>query len=82
MFHVLDKQKEYYVCHRCGRSYTFKSNMMRHQRLECGVEPRFQCPECPKRFKHRHHLDDHRLKHRLTREREERDPLEFDIVNE
>ncbi|KAG8235793.1 hypothetical protein J437_LFUL015832 [Ladona fulva] len=52
-----------FVCHRCGRLYTHKCNLMRHLRLECGVGPRFECIWCAKKFKHRHHLRDHHRTH-------------------
>ncbi|XP_049809648.1 uncharacterized protein LOC126252766 [Schistocerca nitens] len=48
-----------FFCSRCGRSYSSKGNLSRHQRLECGVVPQFVCNLCSKKFKHSHHL----LKH-------------------
>ncbi|XP_071449194.1 longitudinals lacking protein, isoforms H/M/V isoform X9 [Hetaerina americana] len=39
----------YWLCDLCGRSYTQKSNLMRHMRLECGKEASFACPFCPAR---------------------------------
>ncbi|XP_065349493.1 longitudinals lacking protein, isoforms A/B/D/L-like isoform X4 [Cloeon dipterum] len=52
-----------FPCHRCGRLYNHKCNLMRHLRLECGVHPRFECMWCTKKFKHRHHLRDHQRTH-------------------
>ncbi|PSN49462.1 hypothetical protein C0J52_22889 [Blattella germanica] len=52
-----------FPCHRCGRLYSHKCNLMRHLRLECGVGPRFACNWCDKKFKHRHHLRDHQRTH-------------------
>nr|CAD7257413.1 unnamed protein product [Timema shepardi] len=52
-----------FSCHRCGRLYSHKCNLMRHLRLECGVRPRFACGSCAKKFKHRHHLQDHQKTH-------------------
>ena len=52
-----------FPCHRCGRLYNHKCNLMRHLRLECGVRPRFECMWCTKKFKHRHHLRDHQRTH-------------------
>ncbi|KAJ9593514.1 hypothetical protein L9F63_014944, partial [Diploptera punctata] len=52
-----------FPCHRCGRLYSHKCNLMRHLRLECGVGPRFACNWCEKKFKHRHHLNDHLRTH-------------------
>ncbi|KAF7272333.1 hypothetical protein GWI33_014882 [Rhynchophorus ferrugineus] len=30
----------------CGRRYQNKSSLKRHKRMECGIEPRYQCPWC------------------------------------
>ncbi|KAK0070862.1 hypothetical protein PV326_001993, partial [Microctonus aethiopoides] len=38
-----------YNCPKCHRCYRRHSNMMQHFRYECGTEPRFRCPYCPKR---------------------------------
>lgn len=27
--------------------------------FECGVEPKFECAECLKKFRHKHHLKEH-----------------------
>uniref|UniRef100_UPI001478534D transcription factor Ovo-like 2 n=1 Tax=Osmia lignaria TaxID=473952 RepID=UPI001478534D len=47
-------------CTRCGKGYQLETSLRRHQRLECGVEPRQSCPICGKKFMHRfkmtHHL--------------------------
>ncbi|XP_031787186.1 gastrula zinc finger protein XlCGF8.2DB-like [Nasonia vitripennis] len=55
-----------FVCHRCGRRYAHKCNLMRHLRLECGIAPRYQCDQCMKKFKHRHHLREHEKIHALA----------------
>ncbi|KAF7272334.1 hypothetical protein GWI33_014883 [Rhynchophorus ferrugineus] len=46
-------------CDMCGRIYLRKSSLRRHQRMECGVEPQYQCPSCYRKFKHEHHLEQH-----------------------
>ena len=48
-----------YKCPRCGNGYTYRKNMLRHVNLECGKEPRFQCPYCPKKAKHKNHILTH-----------------------
>ncbi|XP_042860692.1 uncharacterized protein LOC122246277 [Penaeus japonicus] len=48
-----------HACPKCGRTYTLRSNLSRHMRLECGVERRYSCSYCHKRFSHAHHLRSH-----------------------
>ena len=45
-----------FKCLRCGNSYTYRKNLMRHINLECGKEPKFQCPHCPRKAKHKAHI--------------------------
>ncbi|XP_049809538.1 uncharacterized protein LOC126252677 [Schistocerca nitens] len=45
-----------FFCSSCGRSYSAKCSLSRHQRFECDVIPQFVCTLCTKKFKHRHHL--------------------------
>ncbi|XP_071634181.1 uncharacterized protein [Temnothorax longispinosus] len=40
-----------FACSRCGRSYRRKDSLKRHEHWECGKEPQFKCPFCPKRSK-------------------------------
>lgn len=46
-------------CARCGRKYNHSSSLKRHMTLECGKEPRFQCPHCPHRSKLKSNLYQH-----------------------
>lgn len=46
-------------CSRCGRKYNHSSSLKRHMTLECGKEPRFQCPYCPHRSKLKSNLYQH-----------------------
>ncbi|KAG8308271.1 hypothetical protein J6590_002360 [Homalodisca vitripennis] len=48
-----------YVCCSCDCSYSYKRDLVRHVRMECGIDPQFHCPYCPKRFKRKYHLDRH-----------------------
>ncbi|KAG8259405.1 hypothetical protein J6590_014875 [Homalodisca vitripennis] len=55
-----DKEaKAAFDCPRCGKAYKWKTNLTRHLRLECGVEPKFGCVLCPFKTKHKGSL----LKH-------------------
>ncbi|KAE8747862.1 hypothetical protein FOCC_FOCC005474 [Frankliniella occidentalis] len=48
-------------CPNCSAAYSLKRNLQRHLRLECGQEPRFQCPVCDYRSKRRNNLHNHVL---------------------
>lgn len=52
-----------YTCNRCGNSYARPHSLNRHIRFECGVEPKFQCPICQKKSKHKHNLVLHMRTH-------------------
>lgn len=52
-----------YSCHRCGNSYARPHSLNRHIRFECGVEPKFECPVCHKKSKHKHNLVLHMRTH-------------------
>lgn len=45
-----------YSCSRCGNTYARPHSLNRHIRFECGVEPKFECPVCHKKSKHRYFL--------------------------
>ena len=52
-------------CSRCGKVYTWRTNLLRHLRLECGKEPHCQCPYCPYITNHKTTLQEHiRRKHK------------------
>ncbi|XP_053996925.1 zinc finger protein 41-like [Hylaeus anthracinus] len=46
-------------CDRCGRCYQLQTSLKRHQKLECGIEPKLSCPICGKKFTHKHNLTNH-----------------------
>ncbi|XP_063228448.1 longitudinals lacking protein-like isoform X8 [Bacillus rossius redtenbacheri] len=58
-------------CSKCGKSYGYKKNLLRHENYECGKPPRFQCPFCLTRASHKcnlmmhirniHHAEDYEL---------------------
>ena len=53
-----------YCCSRCGNAYTRPHSLNRHRRFECGVEPKFECPICHKKSKHKHNLLLHMRTHK------------------
>ncbi|XP_076238203.1 longitudinals lacking protein, isoforms A/B/D/L-like [Calliopsis andreniformis] len=60
--HANDRDSEY-SCPRCGNAYVRLHSLNRHIRFECGVEPRFECPICHKKSKHKHNLILHMRTH-------------------
>lgn len=50
----------YFCLNNCGRSYKSKTARSFHLRYECGVEPKFECYVCHKKFtrkdSYRNHL--------------------------
>lgn len=51
-----------YCPNNCGRCYsgnTRKGTLNRHLKLECGVERKFQCSYCSKRFSRKNTLKTH-----------------------
>lgn len=50
-FYFLDYLGSRFFCpNNCGRSYKKKNTLGRHLRYECGVEPKFKCHICYKKF--------------------------------
>ncbi|XP_060535644.1 zinc finger protein 419-like [Cylas formicarius] len=48
-----------FMCPNCNSSYKQKGHLVRHIKYECGVEPKFQCQVCYRRFKHKSNLKAH-----------------------
>ncbi|CAK9802916.1 Longitudinals lacking protein, isoforms A/B/D/L [Anthophora quadrimaculata] len=55
----LNCQRVTYPCKNCGKVYNYYSSLARHLKHECGVEPKFHCPLCPYRTKHKSSLNTH-----------------------
>lgn len=49
-----------YPCPRCNRpTYKRRTHLIRHLKYECGVEPKFACLLCGRKFKQNVHLKSH-----------------------
>ncbi|XP_046659240.1 zinc finger protein 425-like [Homalodisca vitripennis] len=48
-----------HICGGCGKKYSRKDNMTRHQRYECNMDPQFACPHCPYKAKQKGTLKSH-----------------------
>ncbi|XP_021915071.1 longitudinals lacking protein, isoforms F/I/K/T isoform X11 [Zootermopsis nevadensis] len=57
--HVEKARKKLFKCVTCGKNYLHRRSLWRHENQECGQEPRFQCPYCPLRSKHKFNIDSH-----------------------
>ncbi|MGH0159086.1 UNVERIFIED_CONTAM: hypothetical protein FKN15_061228 [Acipenser sinensis] len=52
------KEHRLYLCLRCGKTFSQKSNLTRHIRVHTGMKP-FECPLCKKAFSQKATLQDH-----------------------
>jgi len=59
--HPQKSDNKSFKCPDCGRCYLHRRSLWRHMKLECGKEPMFQCPHCPKRSKLKENLKQHVL---------------------
>lgn len=46
-------------CNNCGKTYKYHRALHRHKKYECGIVPRFQCPHCVYRGRHRFQVYEH-----------------------
>lgn len=58
--------KQSFKCQKCGKCYNWNYNLNRHMRFECGIENRFACSMCQKRFPYKQNAAIHlKRKHKL-----------------
>ena len=48
-----------HICPRCDKVYTYKKNLSRHLRFECGILPQEKCPYCGYLARYKHSLNVH-----------------------
>jgi len=54
-------------CEKCGRSYRYRENLLRHIRVECGKEAQFHCFYCKYKSKQKNNLQRHlRCRHNVS----------------
>ncbi|XP_051777788.1 oocyte zinc finger protein XlCOF6-like [Erpetoichthys calabaricus] len=51
-----------HCCSECGKQFSIRCNLQRHQRLHTGVKP-YDCSECGKQFPERSQLQRHKIIH-------------------
>ena len=60
-------EKQSFKCQKCGKCYNWNYNLNRHMRFECGIENRFECAMCHKRFPYKQNAAIHlKRKHKLA----------------
>lgn len=57
-FHFDNPQNE---CQVCGKIYSNRKSLIRHERYECNLPPRFACSLCPHRSRRQHDMHLHVL---------------------
>ncbi|XP_034249729.1 gastrula zinc finger protein XlCGF52.1-like [Thrips palmi] len=74
------RQGEIFSCERCSRSFSYKYNLIKHQRYSCGQAPQFACPVCPLRSNHKWSVNVH-MRNRHPEIGAESKPLQLRIPN-
>jgi len=65
-YFVVPGPKQSFKCQKCGKCYNWNYNLNRHMRFECGIENRFECSMCHKRFPYKQNVAIHlKRKHKL-----------------
>lgn len=54
-----------YHCPGCFKQYLNRISLNRHLKYECGVDPKFECNICSRRFRHNFTLQTHMAVHRM-----------------
>merc|ERR1719285_51491 len=63
---IVKSEKQSFKCQKCGKSYNWNYNLNRHMRFECGIQNRFECAMCHKRFPYKQNAAIHlKRKHKL-----------------
>ncbi|XP_066443871.1 zinc finger protein 665-like isoform X2 [Eleutherodactylus coqui] len=60
--HEFDKAKRPFLCSECGKGFTQKAYLVKHQKIHTGEKP-FSCLECGKCFMQKDHLERHQRIH-------------------
>ena len=54
-----DRKAFQHSCPNCDKTYSYKKNLKRHLRHECGVKPTEHCTYCPYVTRYKHSLKSH-----------------------
>ena len=59
-------ERQSFKCQKCGKCYNWNYNLNRHIKFECGIENRFECSLCHKRFPYKQNAAIHlKRKHKI-----------------